>query len=184
MSKEKPTGWVAICRCGKAVGAIDARRTASEDASRILGEWLLRGDKVIPRFGHAWSQRMEYGVCDDKVQATDLKHHFPEIADTAALEELVEYSTIERLLYILHNYIDESGDADKKDATVLRTAIEKKALRLENELKELKATKRTQMDIAAIQEMAFELADRACCGLYNQADINEFVQEWRRDHNA
>lgn len=74
---------------------------------------------------------------------------FPEISDPAALEELVEHSTIERLLYILHNYIDESGDADKKDATLLRTAIEKKALRLENELKELKATKRNQMDIAA-----------------------------------
>lgn len=134
MSKEKPTGWVAICRCGKAVGAIDALRTSSKDASEILGEWLLRGDKIVPQFG-TWGQRMEICECDDKTtQTNDLHIEFPKVSDPAALEELVQYSTVERLLHILYNYSDEA------DAKLLQAAINKKALLLESQLKDARTT--------------------------------------------
>jgi hypothetical protein len=59
----KPTGFVATCQCGKNVAALDLDRTMLKDASRLLGEWLMRGCTVTPRFTHTWTALIESCEC-------------------------------------------------------------------------------------------------------------------------
>ena len=35
--KLKPNGYIAICQCGKTVGAIDLNRTDRKDSGKVLG---------------------------------------------------------------------------------------------------------------------------------------------------
>ncbi|EIU1490842.1 hypothetical protein ACTVD7_005554 [Pseudomonas aeruginosa] len=59
--KRRPTGFVATCQCGVAVGAMDINRTERADAGRLLGKWLYDGCTVEPRFAGTWSA--EIGPC-------------------------------------------------------------------------------------------------------------------------
>ena len=61
---KKPTGFVAICQCGKIIGAMDLRRTDRVDAGKILGEWLYRGCTVEPRFGGQWQETLSSCECE------------------------------------------------------------------------------------------------------------------------
>jgi hypothetical protein len=63
MSKKKPTGFVAICQCGKIVGAMDFTRTPIKDAGKILGQWIGEGCIVEPRFTSSWSANIESCSC-------------------------------------------------------------------------------------------------------------------------
>jgi len=58
MEKKKPTGFIAICQCGKVVGAMDYQRTDKSEAGKILGKWLHDGCTVKPRFGACWEVRV------------------------------------------------------------------------------------------------------------------------------
>ncbi|MBP1626924.1 MAG: hypothetical protein H6Q00_1399 [Holophagaceae bacterium] len=58
--REAPSGFVATCRCGEVVGAMDIDRTPQPDKGRILGEWLYHGCTVSPRWG-SWS--ITLGAC-------------------------------------------------------------------------------------------------------------------------
>jgi len=53
--KKKPTGFVATCRCGTIVGAMDDGRTDRREAGKLLGQWLASGYTVEPRFDYTWS---------------------------------------------------------------------------------------------------------------------------------
>lgn len=64
--KEIPNGFIAICRCGKVVGAMDFNRTDRKEAGEVLGEWLFAGCKVEPRFNAVWSANVELCSCDDQ----------------------------------------------------------------------------------------------------------------------
>jgi len=44
--------------------------------------------------------------------------------------------------------------------------------------------KRDSMSIEKVQEMALDLADRCCVGLYNEKSIKEFIEEWRRNNDC
>jgi len=50
-----PTGFVATCRCGVVVGAMDYIRTDRREAGRLLGQWLHDGCTVEPRFTGTWN---------------------------------------------------------------------------------------------------------------------------------
>jgi hypothetical protein len=52
--KPRPTGFVATCRCGVVVGALDSMRSDPRDSSKILGRWLREGCSVEPRFTGSW----------------------------------------------------------------------------------------------------------------------------------
>lgn len=64
MKKRKPNGFVALCQCGVYVGALDARRTDRKDMGKLLGEWLMDGCTVEPRFVDTWSVQIESCRCD------------------------------------------------------------------------------------------------------------------------
>lgn len=59
----KPTGFVAMCRCGSVVGAMDYERTDRKEAGRILGQWLRNGCTVVPRFSGSWSENIRACHC-------------------------------------------------------------------------------------------------------------------------
>lgn len=61
--KQSPTGFVATCRCGVVVGAMDYLRTDRRAAGRILAEWLHGGCTVEPRFADSWNARIEHCRC-------------------------------------------------------------------------------------------------------------------------
>lgn len=61
--RQKPTGFVARCRCGVFVAALDIERMDRNLAAKELGLWLMRGDTVEPRFGGTWSERIESCRC-------------------------------------------------------------------------------------------------------------------------
>jgi hypothetical protein len=60
-----PTGFVAICRCGVTVGALDYDRTDRREAGKIMGKWLADGCTVAPRFGGSWSEKISICKCTD-----------------------------------------------------------------------------------------------------------------------
>ena len=63
MKKERPSGFVAICRCGSVVGCLDYARTDRKEAGKIIGEWLDSGCTVEPRFGGHWFEKMSACSC-------------------------------------------------------------------------------------------------------------------------
>jgi len=62
-SKSKPSGFIAICQCGKTVGAMDYKRTDTKDAGAILGKWIADGCNIISKFGGTWSATIENCEC-------------------------------------------------------------------------------------------------------------------------
>jgi hypothetical protein len=40
------------------------------------------------------------------------------------------------------------------------------------------------MGIENVQKMAFDLADHACCGLYSEKDIKDFIEKWRKENDC
>jgi hypothetical protein len=62
---QKPSGFVALCHCGKIIGAMDYQRTQPRDAGRVLGDWLVAGMTVKPMFGSSWSVNLEACACED-----------------------------------------------------------------------------------------------------------------------
>lgn len=63
--RRRPTGFVATCRCGRVVGAMDFSRTERVDAGKILGKWLFDGCTVAPRFEGSWSVVVEGCNCEE-----------------------------------------------------------------------------------------------------------------------
>jgi hypothetical protein len=63
--KLKPSGFVAVCQCGVTVGAMDYERTDRREAGKILGEWLLDGCTVSPRFSGTWSETIKPCQCGE-----------------------------------------------------------------------------------------------------------------------
>lgn len=61
--KPPPSGFVATCRCGVVVGAMDYDRTNRRDAGKILGQWLHEGCTVEPRFRGSWRVPIEPCRC-------------------------------------------------------------------------------------------------------------------------
>ena len=59
----RPTGFVAVCRCGMAVGAMDYDRMDKGEAAKILGRWLINGMTITPQFHGTWSVTIEPCVC-------------------------------------------------------------------------------------------------------------------------
>lgn len=54
--KRKPTGFTARCAwCGVITGALDYERADRKEAGKMLGEWLVTGHVIEPRFGGNWS---------------------------------------------------------------------------------------------------------------------------------
>lgn len=62
---KKPTGFIAKCQCGSIRGAMDVERTPRPDAGKLLGEWLMEGCTVEPRFGGSWSVTIEPCKCSE-----------------------------------------------------------------------------------------------------------------------
>jgi hypothetical protein len=67
--KKRPTGFVAVCQCGKAVGAIDLERSDRADTSRLLGKWLMDGCVVYPQLTSTWAAHIEPCACSDPPNA-------------------------------------------------------------------------------------------------------------------
>jgi hypothetical protein len=70
-----PTGFIAICRCGVTVGALDYDRTDRREAGKIMGKWLADGCTVAPRFSGSWSEKISVCKCTDdpEPQASDVE---------------------------------------------------------------------------------------------------------------
>ncbi|MFA5323353.1 MAG: hypothetical protein WC373_11840 [Smithella sp.] len=64
--KKKPTGFIAICQCGKIVGALDYSRTDKKEAGLLLGVWLADGYTVEPRFDGSWSVTITGCKCNQE----------------------------------------------------------------------------------------------------------------------
>jgi len=64
--RKKPTGFVAVCQCNVAVGALDFKRTETKDAGKILGKWLEHGCTIHPQFGGGWAAYIENCKCDNE----------------------------------------------------------------------------------------------------------------------
>lgn len=62
-TRERPSGFVARCRCGVLTGALDYTRTERREAGKILSRWLTDGQTVEPRFGGRWSADLEPCRC-------------------------------------------------------------------------------------------------------------------------
>lgn len=69
--KRKPTGYVATCQCGVAVGALDRQRTPVHEASQILGRWLSEGYTITPQFGPSWTVSLASCCCESPASAHD-----------------------------------------------------------------------------------------------------------------
>lgn len=67
----KPTGFVAKCRCGEYVGAMDFDRTERQETGQILGRWLFEGCTVEPRFTGSWSVNVTACKCDDRNRSVE-----------------------------------------------------------------------------------------------------------------
>lgn len=61
--KLKPTGYIAICRCGVVIGAMDCNRTDRREAGKLLGLWLSDGYTVVPQFSGLWSVQLQVCRC-------------------------------------------------------------------------------------------------------------------------
>jgi hypothetical protein len=55
-----PAFWRS--QCGVQVGALDLERSHRADVARLLGQWLMHGCTVAPRFTGNWSARI--GMCE------------------------------------------------------------------------------------------------------------------------
>jgi hypothetical protein len=64
--KRKPTGFVAICQCGKIIGAMDYDRTHIKDAGKLLGRWIADGCIIEPRFEGTWKETITCCSCSSK----------------------------------------------------------------------------------------------------------------------
>lgn len=74
MSRPTPTGFVARCQCGVYIGAIDVTGTLRADSAKWVGEWLLDGYTVEPRFG-SWQQKLGPRCkCDANKQTQEVPH--------------------------------------------------------------------------------------------------------------
>ena len=89
--------------------------------------------------------------------------------------------------------INNAVKAGKNAAEVVYGGFDMMKLYRENEqlkgqnamlCREYNAIRKDSMSIERVQEMAFELADRACVGLYNENDISEFIKDWRQDNDS
>lgn len=104
-AKPSPTGYVAQCRCGAIVGAMDLGRTPPENAGVIFRDWILRGLSMQPKFGGSWSVSM--GPCCCSTPAS------PEAqTDTLRLEKLMRElpgSAIRKVL----GTMSDTGDLDE-----------------------------------------------------------------------
>lgn len=58
-AKRKPTGFVARCACGCGVFVAAMDYTRTPNPGKMLGEWLMDGCTVEPRFGGSWSVNVE-----------------------------------------------------------------------------------------------------------------------------
>lgn len=73
---DKPTGFVARCPgCGKYVAALDYLMTPRSDSGRMMGEWLMSGHIVEPRFGSIWRERIQSCECKP-IPATEIRTGF------------------------------------------------------------------------------------------------------------
>jgi len=51
MIKREPSGYIATCKCGRTVGGIAIAKIDKSQVAMMLGEWILGGMKVEPKFG-------------------------------------------------------------------------------------------------------------------------------------
>lgn len=70
-ARRKPTGFVATCQCGMAIGAMDRQRTPAHEASQILGRWLAEGFTITPQFEPNWKVSLASCCCETHAQAHD-----------------------------------------------------------------------------------------------------------------
>lgn len=75
--KARPSGFVAKCRCGVYVSAVDVLRTPAVYARMMLGRWLWDGLTVEPRFG-SWGDKIGACQCDKGGEDADDAEHLPE----------------------------------------------------------------------------------------------------------
>jgi hypothetical protein len=75
--KGPPTGFVATCRCGAVIGALDYIRTARSVAGELLGIWLHKGCVITPRFDDRWTATVESCRCPATNPATDSRAVLP-----------------------------------------------------------------------------------------------------------
>ncbi|ENM3868768.1 hypothetical protein WKN18_003305 [Vibrio cholerae] len=64
--KLKPNGYIAICQCGKTVGAIDLNRTERKDSGKVLGQWISDGCVLKPQFASTWQVDVSSCSCDNQ----------------------------------------------------------------------------------------------------------------------
>ncbi len=63
---QKPTGFIARCPwCGVITGAMDYTRTGRKEAGTMLGQWLITGHVVEPRFNGTWSAEVQACQCSE-----------------------------------------------------------------------------------------------------------------------
>ncbi len=58
-----PKGFLAVCRCGENVGAMDFIRTDRKEAGKLLSDWLMHGCTIIPQFESNWTCKITSCKC-------------------------------------------------------------------------------------------------------------------------
>jgi hypothetical protein len=59
----RPTAFVATCRCGAVIGALDYLRGHSGDSDKLLNRWLMDGCTIEPRFTPSWRATLSACRC-------------------------------------------------------------------------------------------------------------------------
>ena len=75
--KKKPTGFIAICQCGKVIGAMDYIRTDRVEAGNLLVKWLDDGCIIQPQFNDSWGVQVFKCCCEDSPSPTSRQSQEP-----------------------------------------------------------------------------------------------------------
>lgn len=63
MKKNKPSGFIAICPdCKVIIGALDRERMNYKDVGKMLGDWLMDGYIIEPRY-NSWQETIQSCRC-------------------------------------------------------------------------------------------------------------------------
>ena len=105
VAAKPPTGYVAQCRCGSNVGALDLVRTDPGTAGGVFRDWIRKGLTMRPKFGSEWSVGLAACRCAEGPSPD------PQ-ADTQRLEKLMRElpgSAVRKVLGVM----SDTGDLDE-----------------------------------------------------------------------
>ena len=64
--QKTPNGFIAICKCGKIIGAMDFEKTDLSEAGEILALWIFAGCKVKPYIDPIGNEKINVEICTCK----------------------------------------------------------------------------------------------------------------------